>query len=147
MFYYEVAPTRIVRAGADVFTYASDERFSVGTVVSVPIGKATSIGVVVGEVAKPSFETKAILKSVSPKPLPAHLLELARWLAEYYSTPLALVLQTLLPRGIDTKRRAVEATPTTPSIRNRTTIVLNEEQQKAAASLIESEQKRCSCRE
>lgn len=141
MFYYEVAPTRIVRAGADVFTYASDERFSVGMVVSVPIGKNTSIGVVVGEVAKPSFETKPIIKGVSPKPLPSHLLELARWLAEYYSTPLALVLQTLLPRGIDTKRRAVEAKAAAPGIRERTTIVLNEEQLRAATALIESEQK------
>ena len=140
MYYYEVAPTRIVRAGADVFTYASNERFSVGMVVTVPVGKTTAIGIVIGEVAKPTFDTKEVIKGVSPKPIPAHLLELARWLADYYTTPLALVLQTLLPRGVDTKRRPVATAPEARGVRNRTTIVLNDEQSRAATALIESEQ-------
>jgi len=140
MFYYEVAPTRIVRAGADVFTYSSKDRYAVGMVVEIPIGKNSGLGVVIGEVAKPSFATKDIIQGVSPKAIPAHLMELANWMASYYSTPLATVLQTLLPRGIDKTRRETAIPTPLASIRDRTTIVLNDDQRRVANSIIETEQ-------
>lgn len=140
MFYYEVAPTRIVRAGADVFTYSSKDRYAVGMVVEIPIGKNSGLGVVIGEVAKPSFATKDIIQGVSPKAIPAHLMELANWMASYYSTPLATVLQTLLPRGIDKTRRETAIPTPLAAIRDRTTIVLNDDQRRVANSIIETEQ-------
>ena len=138
MQYYEVAPTRIVRAGADVFTYASEAVLQPGHIVRIPIGKQVSLGMVMRSVAAPSFETK-IAEPLPIPPLPKPLVELASWMNTYYQTPLATVLQTVLPRGIDKKRRALTEA-TLVSHRKRTTIVLNDEQQQAVDTLLSAGQ-------
>ncbi len=136
MFYYEVAPTRIIRANAATFTYASEIRLRPGQIVSIEVGKKAILGLIMAEVSEPSFATKTILSIVTETPLPDSLLKLSTWLSDYYSTPLATVLQTVLPRGVDKKRR-VRPTPVhSESIRKRTTIVLNKEQQAAVDTLL-----------
>lgn len=140
MWYYEVAPTKIVRAKAGVFTYASETKLSPGQVVHVEAGTKTLLGVVMGEVAKPEFTTKFITDVVTETPLPEPLLSLAEWLSSYYRTPLATVLQTVLPRGIDKNRRTRKAVDPKSSVRERTTIVLNDEQLNAVTSVMESNQ-------
>lgn len=139
MYYYEVAPTRIVRAGTDVLTYSSETRLVIGTVISIPIGKAVGLGIVIRTAPKPQFETKAITAVVSSQPIPKTLVDLATWMARYYHTPLATVLQTILPRGLDKTRRATSIKPHL-SQRDRTTIVLNTEQQKAVKTIMEDGQ-------
>lgn len=127
MKFYEVAPTKIVRAGAGVFTYQSPETLSIGTLVTIPVGKQTLNGVVVRGVEKPAYDTKAIASVIEARPLPASLIELSLWLAEYYRTPLATVLQTVLPQGL-TKKRREKATSPRENSRNRTQIVFNDDQ-------------------
>ncbi len=127
---------RIVRADQATFTYESEMPLQVGTLVSIPIGKQTSIGVVVKEVNKPVYATKPISEIIEDMPLPESLVELSLWLAEYYRTPLATVLQTVLPRGLMTKRRVQERLEKT-SLRDRTQIVLNNEQSAAVTSIME----------
>ena len=131
MYYVEVAPNRIVRTGSDVFTYASETPLGVGTIVRVPVGSSSSIGVVMRTVKKPDFATKAVLETILDTPLPQPLLRTITWMADYYATPLATVLQTILPRGVDKKRRPLKATTPLKSVRERTTIVLNKDQQRA----------------
>lgn len=87
------------------------------------------------EVPKPSYDTKAIESIVVDTALPASLLKLAEWLSEYYTTPLATVLQTVLPRGVDKKRRATAPKSQKESVRKRTTIVLNKAQADALTSI------------
>lgn len=111
MHYYEVAPTKIVRAGDDVFTYSSAAVYAPGTIVTVEVGRLSVIGVVVREVKKPPFTTKPISTIVAPIPLPTQLLSTALWICKYYKTPLATVLQTILPRGLTKKRRDRELSP------------------------------------
>ena len=135
MWFYEVAPTKIVRSGSATFTYTSGERLSPGTLVTIPVGKQTLNGVVIKEVPKPSYDTKEIGSLIEPTPLPAPLIELSLWLAEYYRTPLATVLQTVLPRGLTTKRRE-KAFKAHETSRNRTTIVLNEDQVAAVNTIM-----------
>jgi primosomal protein N' (replication factor Y) len=135
MHYYEVAPTRIVRADQATFTYESETPLKVGALVTIPIGKQNSIGVVVKSVRKPAYATKPIGDIIEALPLPESLVGLSLWLAEYYRTPLATVLQTVLPRGLTTKRRAQERLEKT-SFRDRTQIVLNKEQTEAVTSII-----------
>ncbi len=130
MHYYEVAPNKIVRSGIDTFTYHSDGLLSVGQIVEIPVGKATTIGVVMKKVSQPSFTTKALSIIQNIAPLPAHLVGLAEWMAFYYATPLATVLQTILPRGV-TKKRRIKERSTTSSTRKRTKFVLNPDQQSA----------------
>jgi primosomal protein N' (replication factor Y) len=138
MKYYEVAPTKIVRADQATFTYESELPLRVGTLVSIPIGKSSSNGVVVKEVSKPKYDTKAVIEGIEETSLPESLVGLSLWLAEYYRTPLATVLQTVLPRGLTTKRRVQERLEKT-GLRDRTQIVLNKAQAAAVTSIMAQE--------
>lgn len=93
----------------------------------IPVGKTSLIGLVMKKVEQPSYATKPIETVMVETPLPESLLRLAEWLSSYYTTPLATVLQTILPRGIDKKRRPRAAEPL-PVGRKRTTIVFSKEQ-------------------
>lgn len=134
MHYYEVAPNQIVRAGSDVFTYASEAPLAIGTLVAIEVGKKSLVGVVMNEVAEPSYTTKSIIDVIETTPLPTGLIATAAWMAEYYATPLAVVLQTILPRGLTKKRRALSTSDSRPQ-RDRTKNVLNTEQSNALAAL------------
>lgn len=130
MQYYEVAPLKIIRAGSDSFTYASTVKYSIGQLVDIEVGKKNIVGLIISEVGKPSYLTKEIQNSLEYPPLPAHLVALSRWMAEYYHTPLAIVLQTVLPTGLTKKRRKIN-NDNTYHKRDRTNFVLNENQQRA----------------
>ena len=49
-FYFEVAPTKIVRSNSEVFTYASKDKLKIGQIVEVTVGKKSMTGVVWREV-------------------------------------------------------------------------------------------------
>ena len=135
MWFYEVAPTKIVRAGSAVFTYHADRKLVVGQLVQIPVGKQTVNGLVMRAASEPDYPTKAIASVIEETALPRPLLTLAEWLADYYVTPLATVLQTVLPRGLTVKRRAAPASEHQVPIRERTKIVLNTEQVAAVEAL------------
>lgn len=129
-YYYLVAPTTVVRADESAFTYHSDSILATGTLVRVSVGKRLVNGVVVTSLRdKPSFTTKEIGQVLTTRPLPLPLMELAKWLSEYYSTHFALALQTILPSGLHKQRRAQKVIQ--HPIRKRTKIVLNKDQQRA----------------
>ncbi len=134
MYYYEVAPTRIIRQDTSVLTYASPHALSIGHIVVIPVGKKSYVGLIIRETKKPPYETKEIISVVTEQPLPSQLVTLSQWIAEYYSTHLATVLQTLLPRGIQKARRK-RSVSTKEQIRERTTIVLNQEQSAAVETI------------
>jgi len=134
MYYYEVAPTKIIRDGSDVFTYDSEEELPIGTIVKVPIGKQSITGVIMHGVKKPSFQTKPLDSIVEIVPMPHQLLQTAEWMASYYATPLATVLQTVLPRGID-KTRHKKQIDLPPHTRKRTNFLLNESQASAVEKI------------
>lgn len=137
MKFFEVAPLRIVRANADVFTYHSNDTFiSAGQIVLIPVGKKEMQGLVIKEVKKPTYETKPITNVVETSALPKSLIDTAQWVGDYYTTHLATVLQTVLPRGLGKKRRIVAEKTTPETIRSRTQKVLNSEQTAAIASIL-----------
>ena len=105
-FYFEVAPLKIVRTNSEVFTYASKEKLEIGQIVQIPVGKKNMFGVVFKEVEKPDFETREILKIVEKTPIPKHLIELSKWMSQYYATPLSQVLSGILPAGLGKNRRS-----------------------------------------
>jgi|GEM_PF-6047247 len=137
MHYFEVAPNQIIRPGSDVFTYASNKLLQIGQIVTIEVGKKHLIGVVMRPTNKPEYKTKEILSVIIEQPLPAPLLGLAEWLSGYYVTPLALVLQTLLPRGLTKARRPLKNNQNITE-RTRTNILFNLEQQQAIQSVMES---------
>lgn len=133
MHYYEVAPTKIVRAGDDVFTYESADTLQPGQLVGIEVGRSTLSGVIIRSVKKPTFVTKPISAVLDPTALPAPLLQTALWMHDYYATPLATVLQTVLPRGL-TKNRRTHATPLVPR-QKPTQVTLTADQTAAIAKL------------
>lgn len=135
MWFYEVAPTKIVRTNTSAFTYHSDMELTVGQLVAIPVGKQTLNGLILKKVSKPTYETKEITSVIEDRPLPAPLVDLALWISEYYRTPLATTLQTILPRGLTTKRREKESAPHEVS-RNRTKNVLNKDQVQAVEKIL-----------
>lgn len=134
-YYYLVAPSVMVRADEAAFTYHAATPLATGTLVRVQVGKRLVNGVVLANVKqKPSFATKPIETIITDHPLPKPLIELAHWLADYYATHLANVLQTVLPAGLHKQRRGALKTSNHP-IRSRAKIVLNKEQQTALMAL------------
>jgi primosomal protein N' (replication factor Y) len=108
MHYYEVAPNQIIRASSASFTYSSETPLENGQLVLVEVGKKTLLGMVLQTVDKPSYPTKPITSILDQPPLPPALIRLSQWLSSYYTTHLATVLQTLLPRGIQKNRRPIQ---------------------------------------
>ena len=134
MRYYEVAPTKIVRANASTFTYASDTPVAIGACVMIPVGKQTLLGVVVKEVTRPDYATKEISELLNIPNLPLQLVQTAEWMSSYYHSHLATVFQTILPRGL-TKSRRYKQRSNLVHERDRTHFLLNEQQQEALDTL------------
>ena len=131
MHYYEAAPTKIVRQDSVVLTYHSHETLPVGSLVIIPVGKKTMPAVIIRSVAKPAYATKPIEQLLELDSLPAPLLRTALWMSEFYGAHLAVVLQTMLPSGLQKKRRTQKQTTLKRAERARTNFVLNTEQQAA----------------
>lgn len=134
MRYYEVAPTKIVRANASTFTYANDTPVTIGAFVMIPVGKQTLLGVVIKEVTRPDYPTKEISELLDIPPLPLQLTRTAEWMSDYYHSHLATVFQTILPRGL-TKSRKLKQRPSLVHERDRTHFLLNKQQQAALDTL------------
>lgn len=134
MHYYEVAPNQIIRLGSDTFTYCSKKPLAIGQVVLVEVGKKQTIGIIIQKTNKPVYETKDISEIIESKPLPKQLVSLALWMSKYYSTPLANVMQTLLPTGVIKSRRPQTKILDTVK-RNRTNIVFNDDQKTVVNTL------------
>lgn len=136
MHYYEVAPTQIVRSGSQSFTYSSETPLHIGTIVRVSVGKKLLNGLVVSELqAMPSYAVKPIDSIPELTPLPSAYVALANWLSDYYATPLASVLQTMLPAGLHKKRREKTFTQSVIN-RKRTHFELNQSQQQAVRKIM-----------
>lgn len=136
MHYYEVAPNQIIRKESFVFTYSSETPLSIGQIVTIEVGKKQSIGVIMQAVAKPPYTTKAIASVLPIPPLPLPLLHVSEWMSTYYDTHFATVLQTILPRGIQKKRRSRPEEKRT-AVRDRTHFLLTDDQIRAVETITE----------
>ena len=135
MHYYLVTPLRIVHGSRAELTYESESVIKTGTIVMVPVGKVSVPGIILKTVKKPTFLTKSIIEIIDSTPLPLPLLELSKWMSEYYATHPVTVWQTLLPRGVQKKRRISTKSIIYPK-RDRTNIVLNNEQKIALEAIL-----------
>lgn len=134
MHYYEVAPTAIIRTNQSTLTYSSAASLSIGAIVEISVGKRILVGIVIKKTSKPDYDVKPIERTVEDMALPIQLVRTLIWAADYYHTPLAIVLQTALPRGITKKRRERTSSPLVVT-RERTNKVFTEEQTSALAQL------------
>lgn len=134
MFYYEVAPRKLIRSDSQSFTFHHDSQLQIGSIVLIEIGKTNQIGLVIEAVKKPSYPTKPISKLIESNPLPQPLVKTAFWLRDFYATPLANVLQSVLPAGLQKTRRSDYQAPKYPT-RNRTNIVFTADQERALTDI------------
>ena len=108
MAYASVYPLVTARAVARPFTYEVPDGVGRGAVVSVPFGRSTARGVVAGIEDAPPVGVKAVPVGRLLDEVPAPLVDLALWIADYYgSTParaLALVAPRLRARRGERKR-------------------------------------------
>lgn len=80
-----------------LLTYAAIEGIGIGSVVSVPYGRQSALGVVIKiHDEQPSFVTKAIEKVVYTCLVPDHLIHAAYWMSEYYHEPLQRCFESIL---------------------------------------------------
>ncbi len=84
------------------FTYRVEEPVEPGTRVQVPFGPRRLVGWVIGEAERaPDARVRSVLRVLESEPsADAHLLGLARWVADYYVSSLGLVLRTALPNPL-----------------------------------------------
>src|SRR5688572_4376107 len=90
------------------FTYRSDESLQPGTRVRVPFGGRKLIGWVIGEAIPPKElnRLKDVEKVLDVEPsVPHDVLELCRWIADYYVTPVGMVLRGALPVALSNMAR------------------------------------------
>jgi primosomal protein N' (replication factor Y) len=136
------------------FTYAVEEGLAnpvvVGSRVVVPLRNGKEIGVCTGvsDVSPLKRKPKAVLESPDAEPaIGASLLELCRWMADYYIVPLGVVLRTVLPaaltgaedpRPVRKTRRVVRLGADIPSLMQRDKSFARAKQQRAVFELIES---------
>lgn len=138
MKYYEVAPNRIVRAGQTTYTYSYQGHLEIGQLVEIEIGSKKHIGIVLKQTQKTEYSLKEIIRVLEDRPLPPAHVHLALWLSDYYATPLAIVLQTMLPRGVGSTRR-VRIPVVREVYRKRTNFLLNDNQRKAVQKIASSQ--------
>ncbi len=116
MKYYLIAPAKTFHSSDNLLTYSSETPLKIGQIVEIPLGRQSTIGIVVKNTTQPDFDTKSITKIIYEQPLPKKLVDALFWLSSYYRCPLSTVIQAALPRGITKNRRGklLEAPNITP---------------------------------
>ena len=98
MYPTEIAVATPIRR---TFTYLAAEPLPVGTRVVVPFGRQRLVGVALGAASLPeggAIKLKAVERCVDDMAVYSQkLIDLGRWLSEYYLHPLGEVLRTMLP--------------------------------------------------
>ena len=136
------------------FTYAVEEGLAnpvvVGSRVVVPFRNRKEVGVCIGvsDISPLKRKPKAVLESPDAEPaIGAQLLELCKWMADYYIVPLGVVLRTVLPAALTgaedprptrKTRRVVSLGATIPTLLQREKTFARSKRQRAVFELIES---------
>lgn len=125
-------------ATRSTFSYAIPARLRVdiGQAVWVPFGSRTAQGIVVDLSARPSVQaTKEIANTIGDSPVLSSVqIELARWISEYYLSPLFDALALMLPPGFERQAVAcfqfagfeMDSAPLTPEQRQVLRIITEE---------------------
>src|SRR3972149_6592312 len=114
----------------------------IGMRVSVPLGQRRVTGVVMGFLTETSLnQVREILALLDERPILDHsLLQLIRWVSQYYLAPLGEVLTTLPPASLRTEnQRVIYSCPGEfPQTRGLERKILDELQEKGGKSTLKS---------
>jgi primosomal protein N' (replication factor Y) len=132
MYYFEVGVGVERHWKSAVFTYASDEKLSIGEIVRVPFGTTKRTGLVLTAVPKPAFTTKKIYDRLSVS-LSENTQSFIHWFSSFYGITDGEAYAQFLPRYI-TKQKLVHRESSIKSMNNS----LNSPQKKALQALRET---------
>src|SRR3954466_13807179 len=106
-------PIPLARDESLVYEIPEEESPEVGLRVLVPVGPRRVWGTVLAlESRKPDFRVRKITGVPEPRVVVTpELLELCRWVADYYAANLSEVLQAAVPSPAGLTRRAARSTP------------------------------------
>lgn len=114
MYYYEVWVSSPKYHGDSGLTYSSSDTLAPGQIVTVPLQRHQVAAIVIKQVPKPAFKTKAITRCITDTPLPQALLQLIAWTQNYYPAPLGQIVSLVLPSMlVQSPRRMPETTQST----------------------------------
>ena len=125
------------------------ERVAAGSRVVVPVRGRREMGFVIGEAAaRDGVKAKKIFAAPDAEPaVDASLLELCKWVAEYYFAPLGVVLRTALPAALTgpatpvpnpKTRRLARLAQALPTLMERDKAFARSKKQREVYELIES---------
>lgn len=142
MSYVEIDVTQYGGLEPRTFTYQAADQVAVGQLVLVQFGRQQSLGVVRRVDVRPAQHLRNKLRPIKERiavpPLPLATLELADWMKRYYVASSHQVWTTILPSGLQAKRRhKSKETIITPP---HTPITLSDDQQRALTSIQASSQ-------
>ena len=136
------------------FTYAVEDGLTnpvrIGSRVIVPLRNDKEVGICVGisDASPLKRKPKAVVASPDVEPaIGAPLLELCKWMADYYVVPLGVVLRAVLPAALTgaeaphpsrKTRRIVKVGAELPSLLERDKTFARKKQQRAVFELVES---------
>lgn len=109
MHYVEILVADSSYHGTEALTYSHEEPLDTGVLAYVPLRKKRVLGVVIKNVKKPDFNVKPVDEIVKVPPVPKELVELLRWMRDYYPSPLGVIIQQLLPKALP--KRAIKPLP------------------------------------
>ena len=138
--YFEVLPAKVFRKSPrledGILTYSFPENLEPGTIVEIPLGKSSTVGIVYKKDKKPEgdFKIKEIIKPLYDSPLPEHLLKAIIWLSGYYLVSLPQVVSLFLPNTLEKKHKIATSSSENAELKN-IDIPLNSAQKTALSSL------------
>lgn len=136
-FIIDVVPlTKIPLTSHQSFSYLSEENISKGTLVSIPLFRRSVEGIVLG--TRQDFERlgnielKKIEKIIAENFLFENQIELAKFISDYYISPLGVVMKNFVPKRAKTRNKKQE---TKNNIKQKQ-ITLTKEQKNAIKKIV-----------
>jgi primosomal protein N' (replication factor Y) len=115
MHYYEVFIADGRYHGDTPLVYSHMDELAALSIVTVPLKQRIVSGFVIGKTQKPSFNVRPIKALMSDRSLPAHCLNLASWLQEYYVCTKGDALRQFAPNKTTVRRRKVNELANEPT--------------------------------
>ena len=99
----------IPRTKFDFLTYSTEENLSPGDLITVPLRNKTKYGIVINKNSQREVVgIKKVLELTEQRFIPDNLLQLYKWMGEYYLSSLGEVLRLALPSKILKKYELIE---------------------------------------
>ena len=140
-FIIDVVPlTKIPLTNNQSFSYLSEKKLPIGSLVSIPLFRRDVEGVVLG-VRKDfprlgNIELKKIRDVIEENFLAVEQLELANFISNYYISPLGVVMKNFVPKRMKSRIKKQEV-----GISNKKKIKLTKEQQEVVRIICDSKSK------